>query len=83
MTLHSGVVTRVALGGQAHNWGVKPGWQLVAIDGSRLDGGVTTLLKSFEAGSRSYNVTFQRDKRFISFGSCNADIWCLSITWGL
>ena len=83
MTFHSGVVTRVALGGQAHNWGVKPGWQLVAIDGSRLDRGVTTLLKSLEAGSRSYNVTFQRDKRFISFGSCNADIWCLSITWGL
>ena len=80
MTSLSGVVTRVTLGGQAHNWGVKPGWQLVGIDGAIFS---HTAFKSLEAGSRSYNITVQRDKRFISFGSGNADIWSLSITWAL
>jgi FkbM family methyltransferase len=80
MTSLSGVVTRVTLGGQAHNQGVKPGWQLVGIDGAIFS---HTAFKSLEAGSRSYNITVQRDKRFISFGSGNADIWGLSITWAL
>lgn len=80
MTSLSGVVTRVNLGGQAHNWGVKPGWQLVGIDGAIFS---YTAFKSLQAGSSTYHITVQRDKRFISFGAGNADIWALNIAWPL